>query len=46
MTKRTLRGTRLKRRRASGFRARMQTVGGRKVIRARRSKGRARLAVG
>lgn len=32
--------------RTSGFRARMETKGGRKVINARRRKGRARLAPG
>ncbi len=45
MTKRTLEGTRRKRARVSGFRARMRTPGGRRVIRRRRSRGRARLAV-
>lgn len=46
MTQRTLGGTRRKQRRKSGFRARMRTKNGKRVIRARRSKGRARLAVG
>ncbi|MDX2216085.1 MAG: 50S ribosomal protein L34 [Oculatellaceae cyanobacterium bins.114] len=45
MTKRTLEGTRRKRRRTSGFRARMRTSNGQNVIKARRSKGRHRLAV-
>lgn len=36
----TLGGTRRKRAKVSGFRARMATVGGRKVIVARRKKGR------
>ncbi len=45
MTKRTLRGTSRKRRRVSGFRARMETPTGRRVLRDRRRKGRARLAV-
>ncbi|MDX2271737.1 MAG: 50S ribosomal protein L34 [Cyanobacteriota bacterium] len=45
MTKRTLRGTARKRLRVSGFRARMATPGGRRVIQRRRSRGRARLAV-
>ncbi|MBC7822575.1 MAG: 50S ribosomal protein L34 [Candidatus Parcubacteria bacterium] len=45
MTKRTLEGTSRKRRRKSGFRARMRTATGRRVITARRKKGRARLSV-
>lgn len=45
MTKRTLEGTNRKQKRTSGFRARMRTQTGRRVIRARRRKGRARLAV-
>jgi large subunit ribosomal protein L34 len=45
MTKRTLGGTRRKQKRTSGFRARMRTATGRRVITARRRKGRARLAV-
>jgi len=45
MTKRTLEGTSRKRRRVSGFRARMRTKNGQRVIRARRRKGRARLSV-
>lgn len=36
----TLEGTRRKRARVSGFRARMETPGGRKVLAARRAKGR------
>jgi len=44
MTKRTLGGTRLKKIRRSGFRARMQTPNGRRVIRCRRQKKRAVLA--
>jgi len=46
MTKRTLEGTSRKRRRTSGFRARMRTKNGQNVIKARRRKGRYRLAVG
>ena len=42
----TLSGTRRKRARVSGFRARMATVGGRKVIVARRKKGRKVLCPG
>ncbi|MDA0672730.1 MAG: 50S ribosomal protein L34 [Cyanobacteria bacterium] len=45
MTKRTLGGTVRKRKRTSGFRARMRTATGRRVITSRRRKGRARLAV-
>ncbi|MEM7552842.1 MAG: 50S ribosomal protein L34 [Cyanobacteria bacterium P01_A01_bin.84] len=43
--KRTLGGTCRKRKRTSGFRARMRTPNGKNVIRARRKKGRARLSV-
>lgn len=45
MTKRTLGGTSRKRRRVSGFRARMRSSTGQNVIKARRRKGRYRLAV-
>lgn len=38
--KRTLEGTKRKRQRVSGFRARMSTPGGRGVINRRRAKGR------
>lgn len=45
MTKRTLGGTNRKAIRVSGFRARMQTKNGRKVIKNRRSRGRKRLSI-
>lgn len=45
MTKRTLEGTNRKQKRTSGFRARMRSKTGQRVIKARRRKGRARLTV-
>ena len=43
--RRTLEGTKRKRQKVSGFRARMATPGGRGVINRRRAKGRHRLAI-
>lgn len=45
MSKRTLEGTNRKQKRTSGFRARMRSYTGQEVIKARRRKGRAQLAV-
>jgi large subunit ribosomal protein L34 len=45
MTQRTLHGTRIKKVRTSGFRARMSSKTGRRIINLRRKKGRAKLTV-
>jgi large subunit ribosomal protein L34 len=45
MTKRTLRGTNLKKLRTSGFRSRMKSKTGRRIINARRLKKRNKLTV-
>jgi large subunit ribosomal protein L34 len=42
--KRTFQPSKIRRARAHGFRARMKTVGGRKVLSSRRANGRERLS--
>lgn len=43
--RRTLEGTKIKRQRVSGFRARMSTPGGRAVINRRRARGRHNIGI-
>lgn len=43
--RRTLEGTKIKRTKVSGFRARMSTAAGQEVLNRRRAKGRHKLAV-
>ena len=43
--RRTLEGTKIKRQKVSGFRARMSTAGGQEVMNRRRAKGRHKLAI-
>ena len=45
MTKGTLRGTNRKKARKSGFRIRMKTSSGQKIIRSRRQKGRKKISL-
>jgi large subunit ribosomal protein L34 len=40
MTKRTLRGTNIKKARVSGFRVRIKTAAGRAILKSRRKRGR------
>nr|YP_009296262.1 ribosomal protein L34 [Sebdenia flabellata]AOM65197.1 ribosomal protein L34 [Sebdenia flabellata] len=45
MSKSTLQGTNLKKIRKSGFRARMKTAGGRRILKFRRNKNRKRIGL-
>nr|BDA97837.1 ribosomal protein L34 [Chroomonas collegionis] len=45
MTKRTLRGSKLKKARTSGFRARLKTTTGKKILKSRRQRKRKNLSM-
>nr|BDA97399.1 ribosomal protein L34 [Cryptomonas sp. NIES-345]BDA98360.1 ribosomal protein L34 [Cryptomonas sp. NIES-1327] len=45
MTKRTLRGTKIKRLRTSGFRSRIKTTAGRRILKSRRTRERHAISI-